>query len=166
MNPILYKIYMSPQLARIIQLKHSNIKLYETSHIGDFLLSNASFQNLKLTNYSYELLKSYLKSEVPVKIDYPLSAMLFAPPDIEAQEEAITYAFSKLGDKKEGQVIYLGRKKQSEYQDALVMDRPGGTRSYYWQFPQKVGKVQDIRDSFPKITERIHDKNTKFILSL
>lgn len=138
--------------------------LYPSKSKNQFFLSTYSLKTLRKEKIPFKLIKKFDFEKLSVKIIYPLSSSLFDKPHSEAIEEITAYAVSKQKERNKIYIYYLGRNHQP-LAGAILLDRPGGMRSYCWKISSTPKKVKDIRYSFPKMVAKIKDPNTRVILS-
>jgi predicted acylesterase/phospholipase RssA len=163
MKPI-YRIHLNPSTALQVQKKAKAVRLHETDKVGEFFVSDYSYNNIQAGKIPHEVIQTYQEKNLPVRIVYPSRSYLFEPPHAEAVEEITTYAMSQRKNEKSIQVLYMGRRTEPQ-EESIILDRPGGKRSYQWRISSKPQPVKDIRDGFPKIKAAIQDPDTKVILS-
>lgn len=160
-----FQIKIAKGRARSLKKHSHHVKFHKARGKDTYFVSPYSLEFLKSNQIKHHVVKTYSKSDIPVEINMPSQAQLFDAPQDEAVLEVLSYALSKRSKNKKTQVLFLGRKRASDDKTSFIMDRPGGTRNYYWKIPRKPKAVNDIRDLFPKIVKKIRDPDTKFIVS-
>ncbi|MCP5468260.1 MAG: patatin-like phospholipase family protein [Deltaproteobacteria bacterium] len=152
---------------------HSQSILLHTSQNksgkNEFYVSECSLSNLKKHRIKFNIISSWSEQEFPITLIYPPHAMFYEMPTESAINEALCYAISKLGKRKNAQLFFEGRHINRSYlpsSEYFYFDQPSGLRSYLWKFPKKWIKTQNIRTMFPKLTSLIKDPDARVILSL
>ncbi|MCP5468440.1 MAG: patatin-like phospholipase family protein [Deltaproteobacteria bacterium] len=163
-------------LAHLIHLEHSHqrqlekkrlaVKLHPTNIENQYCLSNYSLTTLIEKKIPFKKIKSISQKNYNIEIIFPSRSHLFAPPSQDAVEEIKVHAVAKFPQKREIQIIYMGRRSENHEKDIIILDRPGGRRSYQWKIPETVHQIQDIRKMFPEISQKIKNRHTKVIISL
>ncbi len=163
MQPI-YLIQFDLLKAEKLKKDSKSFFFYPSKNKNHFFLSTTSLKTLRKQKVPFNQIKKFDFEKLPVKIVYPLQSSLFDKPHPEAIEEITTYALSKQKERKKIYIYYLGRNHHST-EGTILLDRPGGKRSYCWKISSIPKKVEDIRHAFPKIVAKIKDPNTRVILS-
>ncbi len=160
----IHKVRLTQAGRQALKTKKHPIELHKSETASQVWVSDQSLSLLKEIDAIKEVVQTLPATRMPIEVSYSTEATLFDPPDPDALSEVCAYALGRLPKFQEKYVSYLGRASEGP-KDAIKMDRPGGSRAYWWRLSKHKPDEVCLKDRFPNIIQAVQDPQTKVILS-
>ncbi len=147
--------------------KGSVFRLFQGRNAGVYFVSSTTLGMLEERGLKFEIVKEIPPDKTGVSIQFPLETILHDLPGEDVREEIVAFAIAQRERGEPSIPVYCGR-TQDEIPGSFVLDRPGGFRKYRWRWDRhhKIHHTAAFRDHFPKLTRKMLDPDTRFVVSL
>jgi len=129
-----------------------------------YFVSSSNLEILESAGIKHKVIKEFDTEPIEGHIIYPYRNFLYDTPDHGAIDEICAKLKSLEQKGKIPYAVFLGRNPDLQ-PDAFILDRVGRSRHYQWKIVATKKGEKSLAETFPKLVERMHDKDTKVVLS-
>jgi hypothetical protein len=161
----IYRIRLMQGLQELVKQEPERFRLYGGKR-DSFYITAFSLHALERMKVEFAIEKEIPPEKIRVSIDFPPETIVHEMPNEEARAEVIAYSMARKDQGRPSYPVYVGRTSE-DITGSFVLDRPGGTRNYRWKWEATARKrKRKFSDLFPKLTRRMIDRDTRFVVSL
>jgi predicted acylesterase/phospholipase RssA len=161
----IYRIRLMQGLQELVKQEPERFRLYGGKG-ESFYVTAFSLHALERIKAEFVVEKEIPPDLISLSIEFPPETIVHEVPNEEARAEILAYAMARKDQGRHFYPVYVGRTGE-DVTGTFVLDRPGGTRNYRWKWEARARrKRRTFSDLFPKLFEKMTDRDTRFAISL